>query len=299
MTTKMCITANQDQKIGFIYAFFASFSYATMASMAKLAVEVSPPTMIFFRNFICCIMLLPIFLKTRSGIKTKNSKLFTLRIFFGFFCLSCFYYAAKHMYIVDSVLLINTSPLFIPIVIYAWDRVKIPKTRIFAIVIGFIGVLFILKPTFDFFNFTGIIGLGAGVFMALSMVTLRKLSKTEPTEKILFYFFTGTMVLSFIPMVIYWKSFENPIMWLYLLGTSVMGFIFQFLTTKAYTHTSPTRVSVISYLAIVISGIYGWVFWGNIPDYKSIIGALFVVIGGVLVIINKSISMGRDAINQS
>ena len=286
MTIKTEISSDKNQLVGFVYAFFAAFSYATMAFIVKFATEVSPFTMLFFRNFICFIMLLPLFLKTRD-FKTEKMGLFSLRAVFSFCCLSCFYYSAKKLQLVDSVLLINTSPLFIPIVILLWDRINIPKSRAVAIVIGFLGILFILKPKFDFFNVNGFIGLGAGIFMSLSMVTLRKLSKTEPTEKVLFYFFVGNMVLGFFPMILTWKNFENPLMWFYLIAVSVLGFVFQFLTTKAYTYTTPTRVSVIAYLAIVISVIYGWIFWGNIPDIKFIIGALCVIAGGILVVIDK------------
>ena len=276
----------RDQKIGFIFAFFAAFSYSTMALMAKLATEVSPSAMIFFRNFICLMIFLPSMLKKKS-FKVNNKPLIIIRACLGFCCLSCFYFAAKHLKLVDTVLLINTAPLFIPIIIMIWDRVKIPRNRIIAIIIGFFGVLFILKPSFDFLNLAGLIGLFAGVFMAGSMVILRKLSKTEATETILFYFFLGTVILGFVPMILTWKPFENPMMWVYLVNVGVLGLIFQYLTTKAYTYTTPTRVSVISYLSIVLSGIYGWIFCGNIPDFNSTVGVALVIIGGVLVILDK------------
>lgn len=288
MVDQQEIAIEKDQRIGFVFAFFAAFSYSTMALMAKLATEVSPSTMLFFRNLICLMIFLPGMIKKRN-FKVNNPPLIIFRAFLGFFCLSCFYYAAKHLKLVDSVLLINTAPLFIPIVIMIWDRVKIPKNRIFAIVIGFFGILFILKPSFDFFNFAGIVGLAAGIFMSLSMVTLRKLSKTESTETILFYFFLGTVVLGFFPMLISWKSFQNPMMWVYLLSLGLFGLVFQYLTTKAYTYTTPTRVSVISYLSIVLSGVYGWIFCGNIPDYSSILGVTLVILGGILVILDKNV----------
>lgn len=287
MTTGLKTGAvEKDQRIGFVFAFFAAFAYSTMALMAKLATEVSPSTMIFFRNFICMMIFFPAMLKNKN-FKVNNKPLVILRAFVGFCTLSCFYYAAKRLKLVDSVLLINTAPLFIPLVIMIWDRVKIPKGRVLAIVVGFAGILFILKPSFNFFNFAGLIGLGAGIFMSLSMVTLRKLSKTESTETILFYFFLGTVILGFFPMIFTWKTFENPMMWLYLVNTGVLGLIFQYLNTKAYTYTTPTRVSVISYLSIVISGIYGWVFCGNIPDMSSVFGIALVVIGGIIVILDR------------
>ena len=202
--------------------------------------------------------------------------------------LNCFYYAGKYLPVVDSVLLINTNPLFVPLVILIWDRMKISKRRTSFIFVGFLGVLFILKPKFDFVNVTGLIGLGAGVFMAISMVSLRKLSKTEPTERILFYFFAGNLAFSFFPMIYNWKNFENPMTWIYLLLVGVTSFLFQFLTTKAYSYATPTKVSPVSFLAIVFSGILGWVFWNKIPDIKSWIGAFLVIVGGIAIVLDKT-----------
>lgn len=277
----------RDQKIGFIFAFLATLSYSTMALMAKLAVEISPSVMIFFRNFICLLIFIP-GMARRKNFKVNQPGMIILRAIFVFCCLYCFYYSAKYLKLVDSVLLINTAPLFIPIIIMLWNKVKIPPNRVGAIIIGFLGILFILRPTFDFLNVAGLIGLSAGIFSAVSIVTLRKLSKTESSEIILFYLFLGTAVLSFVPMIFSWKPFEDPMTWVYLLGISILGLIFQFLTTKSYTYITPTRASVISYLSIVIGGVYEWLFYGNTPSYQAIFGVSLVIVGGMLVIYDKN-----------
>lgn len=280
------LTLEKNEKLGFFYAFLASFSYATMASVAKLAVEVPAPMMVFFRNLVCFIFLIPLFFKIES-FKTQKIGLFSIRAIAGFITLNCFFFAAKELFLVDAVLLINTAPLFIPIVILGWDRKKIPPLRLLAMGIGFIGILLILKPRYDFFNFLGLIGLCSGIFMAFSMVTLNKLSKSEPTERIMFYFFLGNIILGFFPMLYSWKTFEHSITWFYIFLVGVLAFAFQFLTTKAYTHLHPTKVSPLSYLSIVFSGIIGWLIWDNIPDLFSIIGTCFVILGGILVLRDK------------
>jgi drug/metabolite transporter (DMT)-like permease len=120
--------------------------------------------------------------------------------------------------------------------------------------------------------------------MACSMVTLRKLSKTEPTERILFYFFVGNLILGFFPMLYSWKNFENPMMWFYVAMVGVGAFCFQFLITKAYTYTTPTKVSPIAYFAIVFSGLFGWIFWGNMPDLLAFLGTFLIISGGLVVV---------------
>lgn len=288
MTVSVDIDIQKKEKIGFIYAVLAAFTYASMASVAKLATEVPSSMIVFFRNLVCFLCLAPVFLRTQNGFKTKKLGLFTFRAFAGFMTLNCFYYAGKYLPVVDSVLLINTNPLFIPLVILIWDRMKISKKRAFFIFTGFVGVLFILKPKMDFINIAGVIGLGAGVFMATSMVALRKLSKTEPTERILFYFFVGNLLFGVLPMIYNWKTLENPMMWVYVALVGLTSFLFQFLTTKAYSYATPTKVSPISFSAIVFSGVLGWLFWNKIPDLKAWLGALLVIVGGIAIVLDKS-----------
>lgn len=287
MTIAKELNSFKSEKIGFLFAFLASFCYASQATFAKVATEVSPSTLVFFRNLVCFILLMPAFFRNKTSLKTDKIGLYLLRACLGFLTLNTFYYAAKNLKLVDAVTLVNTTPLFIPIVVLIWDRLRIPNVRILAIALGFIGILFIIKPNFQFFNFAGLVGLLSGISMAVSMVTLRKQSRTEPTERILFYFFAGNMLLGIYPMIRSWKSFENPIMWFYIFMVGMLAFLFQVFITKAYTYVSPTKASVISYFSVIFSGIFGWVIWGNVPDVPSFIGILMAVTGGILAMRDK------------
>ena len=145
----------ENEKKGIFFAILAAVAYATNAVCVKLAIEVPPVSMVFFRNLTCLILLSPLFFKTKVSYKTAKIKLFSLRALMSFLGLVCFYFATKHLLLVNAVMLINASPLFVPLVILIWDRVKIPTVRVAAIVTGFIGILFILKPNLSFMNFAG------------------------------------------------------------------------------------------------------------------------------------------------
>ena len=278
----------ENEKKGIFFAILAALAYATNAICVKLAIEVPPVSMVFFRNLTCLILLSPMFFKTKVSYKTIKIKLFSLRALMSFFGLVCFYFATKHLLLVNAVMLINASPLFVPLVILIWDRVKIPAVRVAAIVVGFIGILFILKPNLSFMNFAGFIGLLSGIFVSISYVTLKKLSKTEAATKILFYFFAGNTALSFFPMLFELKTFQNPYTWLYLFLVGVTSFIYQAFTTQAYTFAPATKVSTISgNLAVVFSGFFAWGIWGKIPDLWSFIGITLVIMAGITVAVLK------------
>ena len=135
----------ENEKKGIFFAIVAALTYATYSVFVKLAVEVPPISMIFFRNITCLALLSPLFLKSKVSYKPNKLSLLSLRAVMGFVGLGCFYFAAKRLLLVDVVTLINTTPLFVPLVILIWDRVGISKSHILALIVGFLGILFILN----------------------------------------------------------------------------------------------------------------------------------------------------------
>lgn len=278
-----------NNKIGFFYAIIASFLYGLMSIFTKLATEVSPITLIFFRNFICFMILLPVFLKKETTYKTEKRSLMMFRIIFSFLHLVCFYYAVKNLFfMVDAITLSGTSNLFIPIIIYFFYGIKIPKIRILSVIIGFLGIACILKPEYNFFNFAGIMGLLSGIFLGISKIVLRRLSITEPTYRIIFYLFVGNMIISFFPMVYSWKNFENSIMWVYIFLIGIIAFLFQVLNVKAYTYASATKVSVVCYSTLIFSGFFEWMIYSRMPGILTVIGVSLIIIGGIVSLKDKS-----------
>lgn len=271
---------------GYLFGVLAALCSALLAIFIKLATEVSSEGLVFFRNLICCIIVIP-FLKV-NNLKISRSKIFlySIRTIGGILSLYCFFYASKNIPIVDAILLRNTVPLFTPLIVLLWLKNFASKNVVFAIVVGFIGVMFVIKPSFDFFHQVGFIGLLAGFCAALSLVAVSELSKTESTEKIMFYFFLSTMIISFFPMYLTWKPVESLITWFYVIMVGVVSFLFQYFITKAYTYASVTKVSFMSYLSPVFGGLLSWIIWQSYPDYKTILG-VFIVIGSSIYLIRE------------
>lgn len=279
----------KDAKIGFLYALLASCCYAVISIIVKLSAEVSTTSLLFFRNFMGLLILSPIILRNKKKYKVNRKSFLFFNIIFGFVHLFCFYYAAKKLFsIIDAVMLSgDTGNLFVPLIVYFWDKVKISKIKIFSVIMGFLGVIMVLKPSFACFNFAGLIALIGGISLGISKVGLRKLSKTEYVLTIIYYSFIGNAIISFVPMIICWKTF-SLLMWVYVLLISALTLIFQILQTKAYKATSATKVSIVFYSGIIFAGLFDWILFKNVPDGYSIFGAILIMLGGFLVFREKS-----------
>lgn len=273
---------------GFIYGILGAISYSVMAMFVKLSKDISNETLVFFRSLICFALIFPLIKHTKVSLKTNHFFYHLIRSLAGLVAIYCFYYASKNLVLVDSIILVNTSPLFMPLVILIGFRKKIPIKRIIAIFIGFLGVVLIIKPELSIINVPGIVGLGAGLFASIAYVTVSKLSQTEPTERIIFYFITISLIVSIFPMIYAWHSIESLIHWVYIFSIGLFAFLFQFFITKSYTYLPATKASPLGFLSIVVSGILGWLIWNTIPDVFTIVGMLLIIGSGFYIIeINK------------
>jgi drug/metabolite transporter (DMT)-like permease len=279
------------ENLGLFYAVLAALAYALMTTFVKLASEVPFEALVFFRNLVCMIFLSPFLIKNKFNIKTKKIKYHSVRAIAGFLSLYFLFYAAKHLFLVDVILLANTAPLFIPIVVLAWMKLKMPLKRTLAILIGFLGIVIVLKPSYNFFNLAGLIALSGGFMIGIADVAIKKMAKTENPNLIMFYFFITSIICSFYPMINSWKTPTNPIMYLYIALVGICGFIYQFFITRAYTYASITKASPLTFVSVILGAFLGWILWQEALSFHHLIGTILIVIAGIYVIMDKEKSI--------
>ena len=258
------------------------FAAASAACSKLLGKEISVFTIVFFQNAICLIFTFSEQVKEGfSSLKTQRFGLHLARDISGFVCFFLFYSSLKYIPLVDGVLLMYTGPLWIPFIALIYPRVKMKNHTWWGILIGFLGIVFILKPGTAVLNPGAFMGLASGFLAGFSAIAVRRLSQTESTNQILFYYFLfGTIVSA--PFFYFSMQSISSIELLNLLGVGLFAYLSQSLTTHAYRHGKASVMSPISYLAIVGSGILGWILWHELPDVVALCGMILVICGGIL-----------------
>ena len=170
------------------------------------------------------------------------------------------------------MLLKITVPLFIPVIAFLWISEYISTRTILAVLIGFVGVIIILKPT-GTIQLASLAGLLGGALAALAKVTIRRMSSTEPTSRIVFYFVVISLCVSSIPLL---SSWQNPSQqeWPYLVLLGVLGTSGQLFLTRAYSLAPASRVGPFTYSSIVYASLIGWFFWDEEIALLTISGAM-------------------------
>ena len=149
-----------------------------------------------------------------------------------------------------------------------------------AAAIGFIGVLCVAKPDSGLFNLMSVIGLSASFLAAMAFVTVRALTQTEPPERIVFYFCLIGTLISMVPMFWHWRPYTLTELG-YLIAAGLLANTSQLFLSNAYKLAPAGQIGPVNYIAIFFAGLWGYLFWEEIPDLYSLLG-LGLIFCGIL-----------------
>ena len=269
--------------MGILLITIAFACVAAMSAFGKGAAGVGTGTLVFFQNFISLILFAPWFLRGGvAAVRTSRIPLHLVRAIAGLLSQVLMFVAVKKMPLVDAVLLSNSAPLFIPLVTWAWLRQRIQGMVWVSLLIGFGGVVVILRPSLALLkNPAAPIALSAALFSAFALVSVNQLSKSEPARRILFYYFLFSSIAAAPFAILGWHA-PTGREWLFLAGIGLTMAASQMLIILAYQHASPSRIAPFNYTVVIFSGLIGWAVWHNTPGLLSLAGVLLVTAGGVL-----------------
>ena len=257
--------------------------FASMAASVRVASRELPNApIVFFRHFIMLVFLLPWLAREgRRALETDDFTGHLVRGLAGVSAVACYFYAIARLRLADAVLLNQSMPLFIPLVERGWLGERVPSRLLGVLALGFAGLVLILRPGTGVFEPAALVGLASAVFASISQVGIRRLTRTEPVTRIVFYFGLVASVASLFPAVWWWKS-PSPATWAVLLLMGVFATVGQLTLTRAYLYAPAASVGPFLYAGPVFAGLLDWLIWGRLPDGLFVLGAAVVVAAATL-----------------
>ena len=259
--------------------------FASMGAVVKsLASDLPGEVLVFFRNLFGIAFLLPLLRVAGVSLRTNVFQLHLLRALFGVGALYGYFYVLARIPLGEAVLLTFSAPLFIPFLARLALGEPVPMRLVGAVILGFGGILLILKPGTGLFRPEVLIGVLSGVSAAAAMVCVRQLGRRrEPATRVVFYFALLATVVSAVPLTWSWQTPE-PAIWARLVALGGLASAGQFLLTRGYACAPAAQVGPFSYFSVLFSVALGWLFWTELPDLLSGIGALLVIAAGIVAV---------------
>lgn len=272
---------------GILLTLGAYFLFALSSICVRELNSLPTIEIIFFQGFLPLICLLLFEKPTLAQLKPLSWQGHLVRDIFGFASFFTYFQAIKYIDLVDATVLAYTAPFYIPFIWRIWAKEKINHEVWWAIFLGFIGVLLILKPGSSIFKFSAFLGIISGVFSSLSLSAISILNKKkESVNNILFYFFLLSSLLSF-PFMFHYFVLPSFTGWLLILAIGVTNYYAQILLTKAYQHGTASYLSPLSYTIVIFTAFFSWMLFNKTPGLISLIGIIFIIVGGTMTYLLK------------
>ena len=270
----------------------AGFGFALMSLFVKLSGDLPSMQKGFFRNIIAVFISSIPLLKHWKVINTPKDKtgwlVLILRSVFGTIGLVLNFYAISHISLADSSIIQKLSPFIIIILSYIFFKEEMTRFQFFAIIIAFIGITLIIKPSGNNIISMGALAALLGALCAgIAYTCVRYLGTHNISGEFIIFFFSSLSSLMLLPYLI----FDYRTMTFYqlsmLLLAGISATIGQYGVTFAYKFAAAKNISVFDYSQVLFSGIFGYIFFGEFPDFQSLIGYIIVISVGIVLVLRS------------
>ena len=262
---------------GAIWILASGIFFAGLGVSIRVASrEIPTLEVVFFRNFINLIIMLPWLIKIGiGGLKTKKLGMHFLRATGGLISMFFWFAGFSVIPLAEATSLGFTAPLFAAIGAALFLREDVRFRRWIAILIGFLGTLTILQPGLQIIKPEALYILIGAIFVAGGFMLVKILSKTEsPTTMVLFMALFLTP-LSLIPALFVWV-WPSPEAWLWLIGVGATATCGHLLFNRAIAVTDVTAVLPFDYCRLIFAAIIGFIMFNEMPDMWTWIGGSII-----------------------
>lgn len=277
---------------GIFCIIIAGFGFALMSLFVKLSGDIPSMQKGFFRNIIAVfISSIPLIKHWRFiNIPRNNTGWLVLisRSVFGTIGLVLNFYAISHISLADSSIIQKLSPFIIIILSYIFFKEEMTRFQVFAIIIAFIGITLIIKPSGNNIISMGALAALLGALCAgIAYTCVRYLGTHNISGEFIIFFFSSLSSLMLLPYLIldYRTMTYYQLSMLLLAGISAT--IGQYGVTFAYKFAAAKNISVFDYSQVLFSGIFGYMFFGEFPDFQSLIGYIIVISVGIVLVLRS------------
>ena len=270
---------------GALYMTAASLGFSVMNVLIReVSVELEAAQIAFFRNFFAAAVMLPWLLHSgiAKALATENLKLHLLRAGVGLTAMLCWFYSISLLPLAQAVALNFTVPLFATLGAALILREVVRARRWSATLVGFLGVLIILRPGTTEISFVTGLPVLAALFMAASVLVVKTLSARDAPATIVLWMNLLLTPLSLIPALFVWRwpSLEALVMMAAIGAVAVLSHI---ALTRAYARADASAVLPFDYTRLPFIAFFAFLLYGEVPDLWTWVGAAVIAASSIYI----------------
>lgn len=249
-----------------------------------------PSFIVMIRNIFALAILMPYIYKNYRNIFTRNKLTINiLRASSGFLSMTMLFYAVSMIPIADAVSISFITPSLTTIFAIIFLKEKINIKNWISIIIGFIGVLIIIRPGFKEFNIAYLLMIASTCFWAISNILTKILSASQQPINFVAYLTTIMTILS-VPFGVFYIQPLTIFSIFLLIAMAIISNLSYFLLSKSYSKADLSIVQPFDFTRLIFSALIGYFIFDEKVDLLTIIGSLIILCGLLIALPKKNIN---------
>ena len=280
--------SNHLHGIGFVILMTIAFS--SLDASAKYFTTELPLWVLIWGRYVFNFFFVALFFFRGAPaeiIHTRNLKMQILRSVLLVSATLTFWLALKFLPLADCVVILFVSPLLVTILAAPLLGENVGRHRWIAVMLGFTGMLVVMRPGFTIFNWVSVLPLVTALLYAGIQISTRILGRTESALTTLLYSSAGGVIISTIGVAFFWVS-PSLEQWLALGWMGFLGALGHYLMIKGYELAPASLLAPFDYTSLIWATILGFVLFGDLPDTWTVLGAIIIISSGLYLVRSES-----------
>ncbi|BDA82736.1 multidrug transporter [Aureimonas sp. SA4125] len=271
-------TAVPDNMRGSILFIVSIALFSVMMAAVKEIGNGLPLTQtLLIRQVILTLMLLPLFANDLSrAFRTDH---LGKHIWRGLFCLGSqytYFLALLYLPLADMTALGFSQVIFMTITAVVILKEKVGWRSWTATIVGFVGVVIMLRPTGDLMDAYALIAVLSAMLLCGVTISIRLMARTESTETVMLYQSVVLCAAYAVPSFLWWQ-WPSQKEWLLLLVIGTIGTVAQYLFTMAFRVAEAAALAPLEFTRLLIAIFVGYLLFSEVPEISTMLGALIVM----------------------
>lgn len=272
---------------GIFFILLAVFLFAGSDALSKYLINDYPVVMVLWVRYVVHTLLMLAVLRPPSLGKLIECKLPKWQVLRGLcmVCTNLLFISALHFIpLAEGTAIVYISPLLVLALSGPILGDEVGRLQWIAVVIGFIGVLIVVRPGGSLFHPVALLAISAAFSFSIYQLITRKLSGIDNANatNLISGMISAIVTSAMIPF--FWKTPTLP-MALFMVGLGVSALLSHLFMTHAYQFAKPALLAPFTYMQLLFAGIIGYFLFDHTPDFLGLMGMLIIVLGGLFALL--------------